>query len=283
MIESEGVTYSGGVPTLWQEILQHARASKRGFSTLRHVTIGGSACSEAMFREFRDFGVEVRQDWGMTETGPVGAITTLIPEVASLSQERQFVHLNKAGRALVGVDIKVVDDKGRPVPHDGVTPGLLKVRGATIVRDYFGGDVASPLDSGGYFDTGDIVTVDEFGYIQITDRAKDLIKSGGEWISSTDVENLAADHPKSELTCVIGVPHAVFQERPIIIVKPRAGETLTADEVLDHLRGRLAKWWLPDAVIFVDEMPLGPTDKVDKKVLRNRFASFRPATAMSAS
>lgn len=277
LIEREGVTYSGGVPSLWQAVLEHARDGKRGFSTLRRVTIGGSACTEAMFREFREFGVDIRQGWGMTEAGPLAAITSPIPEVAALPEPKQFSYLRKVGRPLVGVDIKVINDQGHHVPHDGVTPGVFKVRGATIAREYYGGSSDFPLDDEGYFDTGDIVTVDELGFIQMMDRSKDMIKSGGEWISSVEIENIAADHPKIEISGVIAMPHERYHERPLIVAKLRAGQTLTRAELLDHLRGRMAKWSLPDDVIFVDEMPLGATGKVDKKELRRRFGGLPPA------
>jgi acyl-CoA synthetase (AMP-forming)/AMP-acid ligase II len=281
LLESEKVTYSAAVPTVWQMLLAHMQANRLKLSTLKRVTIGGSACPESIIRAFwNDYGVDVVHAWGMTETSPLGTTGTLTPETAALPFEQQLPTRLKQGRAPVGVELKLCDDAGHRLLHDGKTPGRLMIKGLAIAKAYFRGDGGNILDSEGFFDTGDVATIDENGIMQITDRAKDVIKSGGEWISSIDVENIAMGHPKVELAAVIGIAHPKWDERPLLIVKLKPGETSSKDEMLDFLKGKIARWWTPDDVVFVDDIPLGATGKIDKKILRERFKDYRwPAPA----
>ncbi|ATQ44137.1 long-chain-fatty-acid--CoA ligase [Caulobacter mirabilis] len=273
LIETEGVTYSAAVPTVWQMLLEHLRATKGRLTTLKRVTIGGSACPESIIRAFHeDYGVDVIQGWGMTETSPLATVSHPDATMIGNGFEEQLPHKLKQGRLLCNLDLKLVDDAGQRLPHDGKTMGRLMIKGPTIVRAYYGGD-GEVLDEEGFFDTGDISTLDATGWMQIADRAKDVIKSGGEWISSVEIENIAVGHPKCELAAVVGVPHPKWDERPLLLVKLKPGETATAADILDFLEGKIAKWWMPDEVAFVDEIPLGPTGKIDKKVIRQRLAA----------
>jgi fatty-acyl-CoA synthase len=282
LLETEKVTFSAAVPTVWQMLLVHLREAKATLTTLRRVVIGGSAVPEAIVRAFHDdYGVEVVHAWGMTETSPLGTLSTPTPEVAALPFDEQMPYKLKQGRPPVGVELKLTDDAGDPRPRDGTSFGRLKIRGAFIVREYYRGDGGEILDSEGFFDTGDVATIDPQGYMQITDRAKDVIKSGGEWISSIEIENIAAGHPKALLAAVIGVPHPKWDERPLLIVRLRDGETADRAEFLHYLDGRIARWWMPDDVAFVDEIPLGATGKIDKKLLRQRFEGYVLPTAVA--
>ncbi|CAN7521323.1 long-chain-fatty-acid--CoA ligase [Phenylobacterium sp. LjRoot219] len=268
LLERERVTFSAAVPTVWQGLLTHLRETGGKLSTLERVVIGGSAAPEALVRAFRDdYGVEVVHAWGMTETSPLGAIASPTPRIAALQPDAQMRCLLKQGRPPLMVEMKLADDEDRRLPHDGQAFGHLKVKGPFVARRYFKRD-DEMLDDDGYFDTGDVATIDEHGFMQITDRAKDVIKSGGEWISSIEIENLAMGHPKAELCAVIGAPHPKWDERPVLIVKLRSGETATAEDFLSFLDGKIARWWMPDAVTFVDDIPLGATGKIDKKALR---------------
>jgi fatty-acyl-CoA synthase len=283
LLESEGVTFSAAVPTVWQMLLQHLRSTGGKLSTLKRVVIGGSAVPESLVRAFRDdYGVDVTHAWGMTETSPLGTLSVPTPEVAALSQEEQLQYKLKQGRPPVGVELKLTDDAGAAQPHDGSTFGRLKIRGAFIVGEYFKGEGGQILDEENFFDTGDVATIDPLGYMQITDRAKDVIKSGGEWISSIEIENLAAGHPKALIAAVIGVAHPKWDERPLLLVKLKDGETATREEFLQFLEGKIARWWMPDDVVFVDEIPLGATGKIDKKLIRQRFAGYELPTAKAA-
>jgi len=276
LLESEGVTFSGAVPTVWQGLLQFLQSSKSKLTTLKRVVIGGSAVPEALMRAFKeDYGVDVVHAWGMTETSPLGTLSTPTPEVAALSFDQQMPYKLKQGRAPLGIEMKLTNDEGQRLPHDGETFGRLKVRGPFVVGEYFKGEGGQILDSENYFDTGDVATIDEHGFMQITDRAKDVIKSGGEWISSIEIENIAAGHPKSALAAVIGAPHPKWDERPLLLVKLKDGETATREDYLAFLDGKIAKWWMPDDVVFVDEIPLGATGKIDKKLLRQRFEGYQ--------
>lgn len=275
LIEAEGVTFSAAVPTVWQGLFAHMKSNDLRFSTLKRVLIGGSACPESLIRGFQeDFGVEVTHAWGMTETSPIGTIGHLPPEIAALPYDEQMKWRTKQGVPPLGVELALKDEAGQPVAQDGETFGRLMVRGPIVAAGYFKSD-ASILDDQGFFDTGDIATVDPQGFMQITDRAKDVIKSGGEWISSIEIENIAVGHPKVELAAVIGAPHAKWDERPVLIVKLKPGETLNKAEHLDHLRGRIAKWWMPDDVVQAEDIPLGATGKIDKKLLRERMKDYR--------
>jgi fatty-acyl-CoA synthase len=275
LLELEQVTFSGAVPTVWQLLLDYLKAQRLRLSTLRRALIGGSACPEAVVRAFRDeHGVEVLHGWGMTEMSPIGTVSGRPnAAVAALDAEAQLAYNLKQGRVPFGVDMKITGDDGERLPHDGTRTGYLKVAGPAIVARYYGED-HDVLDREGFFDTGDIGSIDAHGYLQITDRAKDLIKSGGEWISSVEVENIAAGHPKALLAAVIAVPHRKWRERPLLVVKLKPGQSATRDEFLAFLDGKIAKWWMPDDVVFVAEMPLGATGKLDKKRLRTQFPAL---------
>jgi fatty-acyl-CoA synthase len=261
-------------------LLQHMKATGLGLTTLKRVVIGGSAVPESLIRAFRDdYGVDVTHAWGMTETSPLGTLSVPSPEVAALPAEQQLQYKLKQGRPPPGVELKLTDDAGHRQPHDGATYGRLKIRGAFIVGKYFKSEGGDILDEEGFFDTGDVATIDPLGYMQITDRAKDVIKSGGEWISSIEIENLAAGHPKALLAAVIGVAHPKWDERPLLLVKLKEGESATREEFLQYLDGKIARWWMPDDVVFVDDIPLGATGKIDKKLIRQRFSDYVLPTA----
>lgn len=276
LLETEGVTYSAAVPTVWQTLLQHLVSTKSQLTTLKRVTIGGSACPESIIRTFHDeFGVDVIQGWGMTETSPLATASVPTAEIAALPFEEQVPYKLKQGRLLCGLELKLVGDDGRRLPHDGKTFGRLKIKGPTVAGGYYGGDGADVLDNEGFFDTGDVATIDGKGYMQITDRAKDVIKSGGEWISSIEVENLAMGHPKVALAAVIGIAHPKWDERPLLLIQLRNGVSASKEEILSYLEGKLAKWWMPDDVVFIDEIPLGATGKMDKRHLRDSLKDYR--------
>jgi len=283
LLTTERVTASAAVPTVWQMLLAHLQANNLQLPDLQRVTIGGAACPETLIRAFHDdYGVDVFHAWGMTETSPLGTTGSLTPEVAALPFEQQVPYRLKQGRAPIGIELKLTDDEGKRLPHDGKTFGHLMVKGGFVAGSYFKGAGGNILDAEGFFDTGDIATIDPDGYMQITDRAKDVVKSGGEWISTIDIENIALGHPKVEQSAVIGVAHPKWDERPILIVKLRPGETAEKQELLDFLQGKIAKWWMPDDVVFVDEIPLGATGKIDKKVLRERLKDYRLPTVEPA-
>jgi fatty-acyl-CoA synthase len=280
LIETEGVTFTAAVPTVMQALLQHLQISGEELRSLKRVIVGGAAAPEALIRAYRDrFGVEVIHGWGMTETSPVGTVSAPTAEVAALDPEDQIPFRVKQGRAPCGVEMKLTNDHGLRLPHDGKTFGRLKVRGPYIAGAYFGAEDQDVLDDEGFFDTGDVATIDPHGFMRITDRAKDVIKSGGEWISSIEIENLAAGHPKTALAAVIGVSHPKWDERPLLLVKLKDGEGATPEEFLAFLEGKIARWWMPDVVMFVDDIPLGVTGKVDKKLLRQRFGE-QPSSAL---
>ena len=272
LLESEGVTFSAAVPTVWQGLLQYLDASGAKLTTLKRVVIGGSACPEVLLRRFHDdYGVEVRHAWGMTETSPLGTLGTPGPGVAELPFAEQVGWRMKQGRPPLGVELKLADEVGARVAEDGAAMGRLMVRGPTVARSYFALD-RETLDEEGYFDTGDIATIDAGGCMQITDRAKDVIKSGGEWISSIEIENIMAGHPAVALAAVVGVPHPKWDERPLLLVQLKPGQTAEALALRAYLDGKIAKWWTPDEVLVLDEVPLGATGKLDKKTLRARYA-----------
>ncbi|MFI8683160.1 long-chain-fatty-acid--CoA ligase [Brevundimonas diminuta] len=276
LIETEGVTFSAAVPTVWQGLFGHMVENNLKFSTLRKVLIGGSACPEALIRGFQDkFGVEVVHAWGMTETSPIGTIANLTPELKALPYDQQMAWRMKQGTPPLGVELKIKNYGGQDMPHDGKTYGRVMVKGPTIAGAYFKGEGGDILDHEGFFDTGDIASVDSQGFMQITDRAKDVIKSGGEWISSIDIENIAVGHPKVALAAVIGAAHPKWDERPVLLVKLKEGEAEDKQEHLDFLQGKIAKWWMPDDVVFVDDIPLGATGKIDKKTLRERMKDYQ--------
>ena len=269
LLEQESVTFTAAVPTIFQMLLSYLRETGKRLSTLQRVVIGGSAVPETIVRGFRDeYGIEVTHAWGMTEMSPLGTLSSPNRRLKNSAASAWAPYALKQGRAPLGVEMMVVDDTGQPLPHDGVSNGNLMVRGAWVARQYFRDKEVGMLSPSGYFDTGDIATIDADGFMQITDRAKDVIKSGGEWISSIELENIAASHPKAALTAVVGVSHPKWDERPVLIVKLANGVTSSPREFLDFLGDRVAKWWVPDDVLFMNDIPLGPTGKVDKKALR---------------
>ncbi len=273
LLDTEGVTFSAAVPTVWQMLLQHLEATGAKLPVLKKVVIGGAACPESIIRAFHDkYDVEVVHAWGMTETSPVGTLSVMTDALETLPYDEQMPYRLKQGRPPLGVEICLRDDEGQPLPHDGKAFGHLKIRGPIIAAEYFRGAGGRILDDEGFFDTGDVATIDDHGFMQITDRAKDVIKSGGEWISTIEIENIAVGHPKAALAAVVGQPHPKWDERPVLLVKLKAGETATQQEFIDFLHGKIAKWWMPDDVLFVDDIPLGATGKIDKKVIRKRLA-----------
>ncbi|WP_423601114.1 3-(methylthio)propionyl-CoA ligase [Roseateles sp. MS654] len=287
LFEQEKVTFSAGVPTVWLGLLNYVGANGLKFSTFKRTVIGGSACPPAMLRTLMDdYGVDVIHAWGMTEMSPLGTLSRLDNRQLALPREQQRHLLEKQGKAIYGVDMAVVDDTGRALPWDGRTSGNLVVRGPWVIDSYFGHD-ASPLirvtgedgrDLGWWFPTGDVAAIDADGFMQITDRSKDVIKSGGEWISSIDVENIAMAHPAVHEAAVIAVPHPKWDERPLLVVvrKPTdAGAALTREALLGFYEGRIAKWQVPDDVVFVDEIPHTATGKMLKLKLREQFKSHR--------
>ena len=275
MFDSEEVTITAAVPTIWLQLLDYLRRTGRKLPHLEAVIIGGSAAPRAMIEAFeKEYGVRVHHAWGMTETSPLGTVGTMTRALAGLPYERQLDFKAKQGRPIFGVELKIVDDEGRRLPHDGRSSGHLMVRGPWVARAYFHRDEPI-LDEEGFFDTGDIATIDEYGFMQITDRAKDVIKSGGEWISSIDLENAAVAHPKVKEAAVIGVAHPKWFERPLLIVVPEdPDDPPTLDELRQFLARDFAKWWLPDALEVVDEIPHSATGKIDKKRLRDQFKDY---------
>ncbi|MBM3409962.1 MAG: AMP-binding protein, partial [Betaproteobacteria bacterium] len=279
LFEREGVTFSAGVPTVWLGLLAHVRQQGARFSTLQRTVIGGSACPPAMIRAFRDdYGVEVIHAWGMTEMSPLGTLARLQNRHLSLDPAAQQKILEKQGHVIYGVDMKIVGDDGQDLPWDGKTFGNLLVRGPWIIQSYFKSEGGDPLrydaDGTGWFPTGDVATIDEQGYMQITDRSKDVIKSGGEWISSIDLENLAIAHPAVANAAVIGAAHPKWDERPLLIVVRKPGAEVSKDDLLKFYEGKVAKWWIPDDVQFVDAIPLGATGKILKTRLREQFQHY---------
>jgi len=275
LFEREGVTFSAGVPTVWMGLLDHAAKQEAGFSTFKRTVIGGSACPAAMMKVFRErYGIEVVHAWGMTETSPLATTGKLFAKHDSLPEAERQAILGKQGTTIVGVDIKIVDDEGRELPWDGETAGNLMAKGPWVVERYFR-DAASATNVDGWFNTGDVATIDADGYLKITDRNKDVIKSGGEWISSIELENLVMAHPAVQQAACIGVYHPKWDERPLLVVVKRQGAALEKEQLLDFLDGKVAKWWRPDEVAFVESLPLGATGKVLKNKLRDQFRAFR--------
>jgi 3-(methylthio)propionyl---CoA ligase len=284
LIEAEKVNYAAGVPTVWQMLLGHMKPNKLRFSTLKRTVIGGSACPPAMIDAFReDYGVEVLHAWGMTEMSPLGTLCTLKNKHLSLPADEQMKIRLKQGRAIFGVDMKIVGEGGKELPWDGKTPGDLYVKGPWIVREYFkeeGGNPLVPDEHGvGWFPTGDVATIDPDGYMQITDRSKDVIKSGGEWISTIDIENIAVAHPAVAMAACIGMKHPKWDERPIVAVVKKPGAEVTKEELLAFYEGKTAKWQVPDDIVFVDSIPLGATGKMLKTRLREMLKDYKLPTA----
>ena len=279
LLESEKVTYAAGVPTVWQMLLGHMKTNNLRFSTLKRTVIGGSACPPAMIHAFREeYGVEVLHAWGMTEMSPLGTLCTLKNKHLAMAPDEQMKIRLKQGRAIFGVDMKIVGGDGKDLPWDGKTPGDLYVRGPWVVREYFKGEGGDPLVDG-WFPTGDVASIDPDGYVQITDRSKDVIKSGGEWISSIDVENIAVAHPAVAMAACVGMKHPKWDERPIVVVVKKPGAELTREELLKFYEGKIAKWQIPDDVVFVEAIPLGATGKMLKTRLREMLKDYKLPTA----
>jgi acyl-CoA synthetase (AMP-forming)/AMP-acid ligase II len=279
LFEGEGVTLSAGVPTVWQGLLAHVEANDLKFSTMKRTIIGGSACPPAMMRAFQErHGVAVLHAWGMTEMSPLGTVCSFKPAHDALTVEQRLTVQAKQGRAVYGVDMKIVDDEGRELPWDGCASGELLVRGPWIVSNYFRQEGGDPLVEG-WFPTGDVATIDPQGLMQITDRAKDVIKSGGEWIGSIDLENVAMAHPEVAMAACIAVAHPKWDERPLLIVVKKPGAALTREQMLAFFEGKVARWWTPDDVAFVDAIPLGATGKMQKNRLREQFRGHKLPTA----
>jgi fatty-acyl-CoA synthase len=279
LLEAEKVTMAAGVPTVWQMLLGHMQAGGLKFSTMKRTVIGGSACPPAMINTFNNtYGVAVLHAWGMTEMSPLGTVCTLKNAQLGLSPEAQTQVLLKQGRAVYGVDMKIVDEAGVELPWDGKTYGDLLVRGPWIIASYFKGEGGDPLryDAAGkgWFPTGDVATIDADGFMQITDRSKDVIKSGGEWISSIDVENIAMAHPSVAMAACVGMKHPKWDERPIVVVVKKPGTEVSRDELLAFYEGKIAKWQVPDDVVFVDAIPLGATGKMQKMTLRQQLKDY---------
>jgi acyl-CoA synthetase (AMP-forming)/AMP-acid ligase II len=272
LMESEKVTVSAGVPTVWLALLQHVDTHNLRFSSLQRVISGGSAVPTALVAKFSEvYGVEVRQGWGMTETVAVATISCLEGSELDLPPEQRHTIVNKQGKSVFGVEIKVVDESGQTLPRDGGSQGEVLIRGQWIASSYYKSDSSALRD--GWFPTGDIATIDAHGVLQIRDRAKDLIKTGGEWISSLDLENATCSHPAVAAAAVIGVKHPKWQERPLLFVVRKPGQELQREHILDHLSKQVARWWVPDEVIFLDALPVGGTGKVQKTILREKYGN----------
>ena len=275
LFEQEQVTFSAGVPTVWLGLLSYVVQNNLKFSSFRRTVIGGSACPPAMMKTFRDqYNVEVVHAWGMTEMSPLGTACTLQAHHLKLPPEKQQIILEKQGHAIFGVDMKIVGDDGEELPWDGKTYGNLLVKGPWIISSYFkneGGDVLED----GWFPTGDVATIDADGYMQITDRSKDVIKSGGEWIGTIDLENIAMDHPAVQQAACIGVFHPKWDERPLLVVVKKPDAEVTKEELIRFYDGKIAKWWTPDDVTFVDALPIGATGKVLKNRIREQFKEYK--------
>ena len=279
LFESEGVTLSAGVPTVWQGLLGHVESQGLGFKTMRRTVIGGSACPPAMMKTFQEkYDVQVLHAWGMTELSPLGTACVLKPRHLALPAEQQRAVQAKQGRGIYGIDLKIVDEAGAELPWDGQAAGELLVRGPWVLSAYHKGEGGNPLQ-GGWFPTGDMANIDADGFVQITDRSKDVIKSGGEWIGSIDLENIAMAHPAVAMAACIAAKHPKWDERPLLVVVKKPGAELTRDELLAFYDGKIAKWWTPDDVVFVDAIPLGATGKMQKIKLRELFKDHVLPTA----
>lgn len=280
LLDGEKVTITAAVPTVWLMLLQYLEETGKQLPHLNKVVIGGSAAPRAMTQKFeQNYGVQVIHAWGMTEMSPVGSLATIKPEYENLESEALLDVKQKQGYAPFGIEMKITDDENKEHPWDGKTFGRLKVRGPAVARAYYGGAGVDQFDEEGWFDTGDVAHIDPLGYMQITDRAKDVIKSGGEWISTIDLENLAVGHPDVAEAAVIGIVHPKWDERPLLVIVRKPGKEPTKEEILAFMDGKIAKWWMPDDVAFVDEIPHTATGKIQKTTLRDQFREYRLPTA----
>jgi fatty-acyl-CoA synthase len=281
LFEAEGVTCTSGVPTVWMGLLRYMEENQKRFGSLKRLLVGGSAVPLSMIKTFEEtYGVRAVHGWGMTEMSPVGSLVMESGKLVSLPSERKYDFKVKQGRALFGVDMKIVDADGKDVAHDGVARGELLVRGPWVISGYYNDDDASEaaFDEHGWFRTGDVCTIDPDGFLQVVDRRKDVIKSGGEWISSIDIENMMVGHPDVAEAAVIGLPHPKWGERPLLVVVAKAGRQPTREALLGFLGDKLAKWMLPDDVVLVPELPHTATGKLLKTKLREQFADYRLPT-----
>ncbi len=279
LMRDEQVTLAFGIPTVWLSLFGHVDAANlqpKDDLCVTRMFIGGAAVPRMMAERFEtQFGAYVAHSWGMTEMSPVGTVGNLLPKHRGIALEQRLDVQVKQGRGIYGVEMKIVDADGARLPHDGIAFGCLLVRGPWIASAYFKGDGGAILDADGYFDTGDVATIDADGYMKITDRSKDVIKSGGEWISSIELENAAIGHPAVAESAVIGVAHPKWQERPLLVVVKKPGQDITREQMLEFLAGKVAKWWLPDDVVFVDALPHTATGKLQKTALRETFKDYR--------
>jgi 3-(methylthio)propionyl---CoA ligase len=275
LIAAEQVTFAAGVPTVWQGLIAYLEKTGKSIDSLRRVLSGGSAVPVALMNQLRERGVEVIHAWGMTEMSPIGTIRSLSPEAAKLPAAERDALRAKQGRTVFGVELKITDENGKELPRDGKAFGALKVRGPWIAGSYYKRDDDPAFEADGWFNTGDVATICPLGYMQITDRTKDVIKSGGEWISSIELENLAVAHPAVAQAAAIAIPHPKWQERPLLVVVVKPGASLTREQLLEFYLGKVAKWWIPDDVAFVDKLPLTATGKLSKLQLRQQFADYR--------
>ncbi len=277
------VTFTAAVPTIWLMLLQDLEKTGGKLPDLERVVIGGSACPRAITKTFQDvYDVKVIHAWGMTEMSPLGSLCSIKPEYAGLTGETELDLKMKQGHAPFGVEMKITDDAGKSLPWDGKTFGRLKVRGPAVSKSYYKDEGSDVFEKDGWFDTGDVATIDRYGYMQITDRSKDVIKSGGEWISTIDLENLAVGYPKVAEAAVIGVTHPKWDERPLLVIVLKKGESATKEEILGYMQGKVAKWWMPDDVAFVDEIPHTATGKIQKMTLREQFKDYRLPSVQAA-
>lgn len=283
LLDKEKVTVTAAVPTVWLMLLQYLEKTGSKLPVLERVVIGGSAAPRSMIEIFEEkYGVDVFHAWGMTEMSPMGTLGALKAGMSELPLEKQIDVKAKQGRAIYTVEMKITDDDGKELPSDGKAFGILKVRGPAVAGAYLKGEGGNILDEDGWFDTGDVATIDPLGYMQITDRAKDVIKSGGEWISSIEIENVAVGHPKVSEAAVIGIAHPKWDERPLLIIVPMEGEKPSKDDILRYMEGKIVKWWMPDDVVFVDEIPHTATGKIQKLTLRDQFKDYKLPTAAAA-
>jgi fatty-acyl-CoA synthase len=280
LLDTYKVTFTAAVPTVWLMLLQDLEKTGGKLPHLKRVVIGGSACPRAMTKTFQEvYGVEVIHAWGMTEMSPLGSLCTMKPEHAALTGEAKLDVQMKQGHPPFGVEMTITDDHGKALPWDGKTFGRLKVRGPAVAKSYYKGEGGEVFEQSGWFDTGDVATMDQYGYMQVTDRAKDVIKSGGEWISTIDLENLAVGHPAVAEAAVIGIHHPKWDERPLLIVQLKQGQKASREDILKFMDGKIAKWWMPDDVAFVDGIPHTATGKILKTALRDQFKAYSFPTA----
>ena len=280
LLTEENVTFTAAVPTVWLMLMQHLESNKLELPDLETVVIGGSAVPRVMLEKFeRDYGVSVKHAWGMTEMSPLGTIASFKSGMEDMTFDEQMDIKVKQGRPPYLMEMKITDDDGNELPRDGKAFGHLMVRGPFVVGEYIKGDGGQILDEDGYFDTGDVATIDPLGFMQITDRSKDVIKSGGEWISSIEIENIAVGHDKVQEAAVIGIAHPKWDERPLLVIIKNEGADATKEEILGYLEGKIAKWWMPDDVVFVDEIPHTATGKIQKLTLRQQFEDYTLPTA----